>query len=77
MEGDLHDCVNLKGTLGDVPIYDNTSSLDATSYIRSWAVPPGLPPQDDGVGGTSLCSSPPAFVAFLHLPILYFIFIPM
>ena len=36
MDGDLLNCVNLKGTLADAPICDNTSS------IRSWAVSSGL-----------------------------------
>ena len=64
MDGNLLDCVNVKGTLGDAPICMDTSSN------KSWAVSSGLPPQDDGVGDVSLCSAPPALVAFLHLPIL-------
>ena len=50
MEGDLLDYMNLKGILGDAPICNNTSSIDAASSIRSWAVSHSLPPWDDGVG---------------------------
>ena len=46
MEGNLHDWVNLKGALGDMPICDDTLSN------RLWAVSSGLPPQNDGVGGS-------------------------
>ena len=61
MEGDLLDCVNVNGAFGDAPICDDTSSN------RSWVVSSGLPPWGDRVGEVSLCTPPPALVAFLHL----------
>ena len=64
MEGNLHDCVNLKGTLGNVPICIDTSA------IKSGAVSSGSPPQNDGVGDVYPCTPPHILVAFLCLPIL-------
>ena len=64
MEGNLLNYVNLKGTLGDIPICMDTSSN------KSWAVSSGSPPWDDRIGDVSLCTPLPALVAFLCLPIL-------
>ena len=53
--------MNLKGALGDVLICDDISSS------KSWVVSSDLPQQS---GGSIPLPTPPAFVAFPHLPIL-------
>ena len=63
MEGNQLNCMNLKGTLGDMPVCDDTSSN------RSWAVSSGSPPWNISVREVSLCIPPPVFVAFFYLPI--------
>ena len=69
MEGDLLDDVNLKGILVDLPICDNTSSIDTASSIRYVAVSQESPSQGARVGKVSFCVSLPTLIAFLFLPI--------